>query len=358
MSSGFTSILPEEFHALIGVSDKAFRLYIYLRQYMIRSTGTASGSGITWPDIARTGLYIAPGQGVQNAGMPDKRKMMRLRDELIRGGLIVDGGDKRHYLAFYFPIFMQHRDQYFSARNKPAPIPHPKPAPIPHPDKSVNTGLLDNSSEEGAPTTDDKPAPYTEEPNSSINQSNPDRIEMSLEWSPSEFFVPLAKRSMIDIEGEHKQLYADTVTEFVLFWTSPEAKQKYSGKATRSQRDWERALLQTLQRNKNKPAPKAGNKSGGVPDEYRVPKDDNNLVSWAEKHGYLKPGSMTYYEYRGALFEAVRNRRDGKPVVSEAEVAAPDQRAQKAAEQRQDDLAMQRLAAMSGTPVDQLRKKV
>ncbi|MEZ5537615.1 MAG: hypothetical protein R3F02_18600 [Thiolinea sp.] len=345
--SGFTSVLPEEFHALIGVSDKAFRLYLYLRQFMIRSTGTAAGSGVTWPDIARNGLYIAPSQGVQGSGMPDKRKMMRLRDELIRGGLMQDVGDKRSHLAFYFPIFMQNRDRYFSAQNKPAPIPHPETAPIPHPETADNTGDTSGTEPKPAPTESGKPAPYTEVPD--ITATTGADFE---NWKSD----PLAA---VMLEGGMNEFHVVTGLHITSTWRELPGYSETSAIA----------LIRTrLSRNPNvnsvayftgaiqQMCHSASNPKKPASDEYRVPKDDGQLVAWAEKHGYLKPGSMSYYEYRNALWSAVKDRREGKPAP--VKPAVVDDQARLAAERQRDDLAMEQLAELAGVPVESLRKKV
>lgn len=328
MSVGFTAILPEEFHALIGVSDKAFRLYLYLRQFMIRSNGTAAGAGVTWPDIARNGLYVAPGQGIQNSGMPDKRKMMRLRDELMRGGLIEDRGDHQNYLAFYFPIFVKNCDRYFSAQNKPAPIPHPKPAPIPHPETVGDTRDAGEIEPKATPTESGKPAPYTEVPNLSINQSDDGRFSMFANWEVSDFFGALAKRSMIDIKAEHQQLYAETVSEFMLFWMSPEAKEKYPHKACRSQQDWERALLQALLRAKAKPAkplvPRGG--YGDEPGRTCPPIKSSPKLAMREGNSHSHPSYKSVEDVRreAATSSLVDKDRDREAMRRLAAMAGVD----------------------------------
>ena len=158
----FTAILPEEFHALMGLSNEAFRLYMYLRQFMIRSSGECSGAGVSWPEIARDGLYVAPRSGVVGGGLPDKRKMMRVRDELLRENMIESVGDGRTFLKFRFPIFIQSRDLYFYARKQAAPNPHPQAAPNPHHKTQEKTISYNASDREAEPAKTPQAAPYTE----------------------------------------------------------------------------------------------------------------------------------------------------------------------------------------------------
>lgn len=44
------------------------------------------------------------------------------------------------------------------------------------------------------------------------------------------------------------------------------------------------------------------------PDWAQIPRGDDDLWPWAKKHGYPNPGSMSYYQYRQALQQAVERR--------------------------------------------------
>ena len=155
----YTTILPEEFDGLVGVSDGAFRLYMWLRQYMHRPDGEAFGAGVTWGDLSKNGLYVAPARGVVDSGLRDKRQMMRLRDELVRAGLLEDVGDKATFLRFRFPIFIQNREVHFSVQNKPAPNPHPLPAPNEGTESGLNSDTYDYFDAIPALGENAKPAP-------------------------------------------------------------------------------------------------------------------------------------------------------------------------------------------------------
>ena len=48
------------------------------------------------------------------------------------------------------------------------------------------------------------------------------------------------------------------------------------------------------------------------PDWQQIPRGDDELWPWAKKHGYLNPGSMSYYQYRQALQRAVEKRLQGR----------------------------------------------
>ncbi len=155
-----TTILDEEYDALVGVSDPAYRLYMSLRRQMFRKDGEAFGKGVTWGELAKNGMYIAAGRGITDAGLRDKRLMMRCRDELIRAGLLEDVGDKSTFLRFRFPIFLQNCDAHFSAQNKPAPKSHPlSRTPIDDGESDFNSVCYGDFEEEPAPMKNAIPAP-------------------------------------------------------------------------------------------------------------------------------------------------------------------------------------------------------
>jgi hypothetical protein len=181
--------------------------------------------------------------------------MHRVRDELIRAGALENVGDHKTHLRFRFPIFIQNCEAYFSAQKQAAPKPQVDQAPKPQAEKPMNTNTYSGIDAQAAGRQNAQAAPYTDSINQSINQAT-DRFSMFPNWKPSEFFEAMAKRSMLDIAGEHQRLYAVTFAEFVMFWSTSEAQQRYPAKWLRSQGEWERALLQALLRAKAMPVDK------------------------------------------------------------------------------------------------------
>ncbi len=243
---GYLTLLPEEMDALIGLSHEAFRLYVYLRQFMQRSSGEAFGRGVSWPEIASHGLYLAPRSGVQGTGRPDDRKMHRVRDELIRAGALENVGDHKTHLRFRFPIFIQNRDVYFSVQKQAAPLPQVYTAPSPQAEKPINSIVYAGIDQQAAGGKNVQAAPYTEYRSYIHTDRESPRFSLSVAWRPSATFVDLTRLSMLDIQGEHQQFYGETLAEFLLFWTGDEAAERYPLRMERTQSEWERGLLAQL----------------------------------------------------------------------------------------------------------------
>lgn len=243
---GYLTLLPEEMDALIGLSHEAFRLYVYLRQFMQRSSGEAFGRGVSWPEIASQGLYLAPRSGVQGTGRPDDRKMHRVRDELIRAGALENVGDHKTHLRFRFPIFIQNRDAYFSVQKQAAPIPQVYAAPIPQVEKPIDSVVYAGIDQQAAGGENAQAAPYTDIHIQVNKQEGAEQVygkpfPMHKDWKPSAAIEERAKVCRnYELTGKDKALYEQALADVRVFWAFDRPHER------RTQSQWEKAVIDKM----------------------------------------------------------------------------------------------------------------
>ena len=137
--------------------------------------------------------------------------------------------------------------------------------------------------------------------NLSINQSVVDKFEMTDDWLPKKAFVEQARLAGFDINtnGKDFALYEAALGDVRAYWQS-------KGGELRNQHGWHLSLLGTMKMMKQKLSKpvRTGTPAGGFKRRGGdgLPKDDNELSSWARKHGAPAAGvGMSAFNYRLAL---------------------------------------------------------